>query len=91
MLSVPDGSFAAVCTNGSEMDCNAEGSTFVPSSAFVDPAPPAGFAQCAGFINTPGDDVRWDWEQNCLDLKTQFEAENAGQDLELFFRLFILL
>jgi hypothetical protein len=56
---------AAVCTNGSSTDCNPAGSTLNPAAAFVDPSPPAGFAQCAGFINTSSDDVRWDWEMNC--------------------------
>jgi hypothetical protein len=53
------------CTNGSTMDCNPSGTTLIPSSAFVDPSPPPGFQQCAGFTNTPDDDVRWDWENNC--------------------------
>ena len=59
---------AQVCTNGSAVDCNTAGSTLIASSAFVDPTPPAGYTQCAGFINTSDDDVRWDWENNCAGL-----------------------
>lgn len=59
----------AVCANGSTSDCNPEGSTLNGAAAFVDPSPPAGFTQCAGFINTTADDVRWDWENNCIPFK----------------------
>ena len=52
------------CSNGSREDCNPDGST-TEGSAFVDPAPPENWVQCAGFRNTPGDDVEWNWEQNC--------------------------
>jgi len=67
-----------VCTNGSSTDCNPVGSTINPSAAFVDANPPVGYQQCAGFINTDADDVRWDWENNCIPFKTG----------DLFMRLF---
>ncbi|MCD6498843.1 MAG: DUF4215 domain-containing protein [Deltaproteobacteria bacterium] len=55
---------AADCSNGSVTDCNA--ATNIASSAFVDPEPPPGFIECAGFQNTAGDDVDKNWEVNCL-------------------------
>ncbi len=54
------------CSNESLEDCNPSGSTLTPESAFVDQDPPEGFIQCAGFINTQKDNVRHDWENNCL-------------------------
>ena len=60
----------AACTNGSTTDCNPAGSTLNPAAAFVDPAPPVGYTQCAGFINTPLDDVAFNWENNCIPFKT---------------------
>ena len=59
----------AACTNGSSTDCNPPGTTLNAAAAFVDPTPPAGFVQCAGFTNTPGDDVSWNWENNCIPFK----------------------
>src|SRR5262245_34068381 len=61
---------AQPCTNGSSTDCNPPGSTLIAASAFVDPAPPAGFVQCAGFVNTAGNDVAWNWEANCAAFAT---------------------
>jgi cysteine-rich repeat protein len=61
-----DASCRIDCANLSRTDCNAAGSTKIPSSAFVDPEPPAGFVQCAGFINTADDDVDRHWETPCL-------------------------
>lgn len=60
------GGGGGACTNGSETDCNPEGATINPEAAFVDPNPPEGWLQCAGFRNTEADDVAWNWEQNCL-------------------------
>lgn len=60
---VPDGS---ACTNGSTVDCNVAGSTLIPSSAYVDTNPPAGWRQCAGFVNTNGNDVAPNFLDNCL-------------------------
>lgn len=57
------------CTNGSVTDCNPDGTTLIPGSAFVDPNPPQGFTQCAGFTNTADDDVAWNWENNCIPFK----------------------
>jgi cysteine-rich repeat protein len=54
------------CSNGSVSDCNASGTTLEPGSAYVDPDPPEGFIQCAGFMNTSADDVSPDWEIDCL-------------------------
>ena len=54
------------CANGSTDDCNAAGETLNPAAAFVDPTPPAGFVQCAGFENTNINDVGPDWDASCL-------------------------
>ena len=54
------------CTNGSVTDCNPSGATLISSSAFVDANPPAGWRQCAGFINTSGDDVSATVLDRCL-------------------------
>lgn len=54
------------CTNGSLADCNVPGSTLIPTSVFVDPNPPAGWRQCAGFVNTNGDDISPNFLDNCL-------------------------
>lgn len=56
----------AVCTNGSSTDCNLAGQTLDQAAAFVDPDPPADATQCAGFQNTPGNDVGPHWDANCL-------------------------
>lgn len=56
----------AECANGSTTDCNYAGQTLDPASAFVDPAPPTGFIQCAGFVNTAANDVGPHWDANCL-------------------------
>jgi len=58
-----------VCSNGSALDCNVAGTTLLAGSAYVDPAPPKGWIQCAGFINTPGDDVTDSFLDHCLDTK----------------------
>jgi hypothetical protein len=50
------------CLNGSTTDCDPPGSTFAP---FVDPNPPAGYLQCAGFINTPAYAIEFNWFTNC--------------------------
>ena len=54
------------CSNGSFTDCNPQGTTLIANSAFVDPKPPQGWVQCAGFINTIGDDVAPTFLNNCL-------------------------
>jgi cysteine-rich repeat protein len=54
------------CTNGSVTDCNWPSTTLNPEAAFVDPTPPGGFIQCAGFENTEQDDVSHLWETGCL-------------------------
>jgi MYXO-CTERM domain-containing protein len=69
VLAVP-GSAAAACTNGDPLDCNPPGATLNPAGRFVDPAPPLGAVQCAGFINTAADDVAWNWENNCIPFNT---------------------
>jgi hypothetical protein len=45
---------------------NPPGTTLIASSAFVDPAPPRGWSQCAGFLNTEGDDVTDGFLDDCL-------------------------
>jgi hypothetical protein len=45
---------------------NPTGTVLIPSSDFVDPAPPSGWTQCAGFRNTAGDDVTGNVLDNCL-------------------------
>lgn len=54
------------CTNGSVTDCNVPGTTNITGSRYVDPNPPAGWQQCAGFLNTTGDDVQARFVDNCL-------------------------
>ena len=56
----------AKCSNNSSTDCNPGGTTLIGSSAFVDADPPAGWTQCAGFVNTTGDDVGNNFMNNCL-------------------------
>jgi len=56
----------AGCTNGASNDCNVSGTTLIPTSAYIHPSPPAGWRQCAGFINTAGDDVAPNFLDNCL-------------------------
>lgn len=48
---------SGLCLNGQTTNCNTPGSTLVSTSAFVDPSPPSGWRQCAGFVNTTADDV----------------------------------
>jgi len=72
LRSVPDSTLrvaagaGAVCFNESTTDCNQPGTTLSASSAWVDPEPPSGFSQCAGFINTDGDDVSAGFLDGCL-------------------------
>jgi hypothetical protein len=47
-------------------DINPPGTTLIASSAFVDPSPPNGWTQCAGYTNTVGDDVSGDVLNGCL-------------------------
>ncbi len=54
------------CSNGSTTDCNPQGQTITPSSAFVDQEPPTGYIQCAGFQNTSDNDVGPHWDGNCI-------------------------
>ncbi len=56
----------ALCFHGASDDCNPPGTTVRPESAWIDPAPPPGFLQCAGFVNTPSDDVREGFMDGCL-------------------------
>ncbi len=56
----------SLCANGSSADCNVPGTTLIPSSTYIDPAPPSGWIQCAGFENTAGDDVQANFLDNCL-------------------------
>lgn len=56
----------ALCANGSTVDCNPKGTTRIPGSAWVDPEPPLGWRQCAGFINTEADDVVPEFLDGCL-------------------------
>lgn len=56
----------ATCWNGSLTDCNPVGTTRSPTSAWVDPEPPDGWAQCAGFLNTEEDDVEPGFLDGCL-------------------------
>jgi len=69
VLAIP-AEVGAVCTNGDPLDCNPPGATFNAAARFVDPTPPLGAAQCAGFINTAADDVAWNWENNCIPFDT---------------------
>jgi hypothetical protein len=58
-----------VVTDEEEMevsDINPPGTTLIASSAFVDPSPPEGWTQCAGYTNTEGDDVSGEVLDGCL-------------------------
>jgi len=71
------------CSNGSRTDCNLSGTTLIGSSAFVDQDPPLGWTQCAGFVNTAGDDVRHDFLNACQDSTTlRIRAWNSVGTLE---------
>jgi hypothetical protein len=48
-------------------DPNVPGTTLIASSAFRDRSPPAGWSQCAGFVNTAGDDVADGFLDRCLE------------------------
>ncbi|MCA9649030.1 MAG: thrombospondin type 3 repeat-containing protein [Myxococcales bacterium] len=74
----PAATAQAACFNGDPADCNPAGTTLNPAARFVDPNPPVGWAQCAGFINTASDDVSPEWENNCI-------PYNGG---ELFLRVY---
>lgn len=58
----------ATFDDGSCLDAstNPPGSVLVLGSDFVDPAPPSGWTQCAGFVNTLADDVTTNVLDNCL-------------------------
>jgi cysteine-rich repeat protein len=74
---------AGKCSNGSSLDCNPPGTTLNPSSAFVDSNPPAGWTQCAGFVNTNGDDVANTFMNNCLNTsRLRVKAWKNGGQLE---------
>lgn len=57
------------CSNGSFRDCNVASTTLIESSIFRDANPPFGWTQCAGFVNTSGDDVTEGFFDNCLGTK----------------------
>ena len=65
-MTAPSSAGAQVCTNGSPVDCNPAGATLNVAAQYVDPSPPSGYVQCAGFLNTVDDDVDFNWENNCL-------------------------
>ncbi|MCK6546750.1 putative metal-binding motif-containing protein [Myxococcota bacterium] len=66
--TAPAGYVASIapCSNGSNASCNVTGTTLISASSYIDPTPPAGWVQCAGFINTSGDDVAHNFFDNCL-------------------------
>ena len=67
------------CSNGSTVDCNPPGTTLIQSSRFVDPSPPDGWTQCAGFVNTSDDDVSNTFLSNCLNTtRLRVRAWNGG-------------
>ncbi|MGB0591153.1 MAG: hypothetical protein ACPGU1_15870 [Myxococcota bacterium] len=51
---------------GETSNCSVGGGVLIPSSGFCDPSPPSGWAQCAGWINTSGDDVSDTALDGCL-------------------------
>jgi hypothetical protein len=57
----------AVDTERTSDDPNVPGTTLIASSAFRDRSPPAGWSQCAGFVNTAGDDVADGFLDRCLE------------------------
>ncbi len=75
-------STCSTCSNGSTHDCNVAGTTLRPHSAYVDPSPPAGWTQCAGFVNTSADDVLSTFLDHCLDT-TALRIRVATSDHEL--------
>ena len=71
------------CSNNSTVDCNPGGVTLIPSSAFVDQNPPAGWTQCAGFTNTSGNDVSANLLGNCMNTsRLRVKVWNSGGVLE---------
>jgi hypothetical protein len=56
---------ATTTTTTTTTDINPSGSILIPSSAFLDPSPPDGWTQCAGYTNTAGDDVSEDVLNGC--------------------------
>jgi hypothetical protein len=58
--------YGPACSNGSYVDCNPNGTTLLQGSAFVDSNVLNGWTQCAGFVNTAGDDVSPGFLDNCL-------------------------
>ncbi len=54
------------CVPAAPTDTNTSGTLLIPSSAYVDPAPPAGWTQCVGFVNTAGNDVAHNFLNGCL-------------------------
>jgi hypothetical protein len=74
---------SGLCKNGSSTDCNVAGTTLISSSAYVDSAPPSGWVQCAGFINTAGNDVSHNFFDNCLSSTTlRIKVLDANGNLE---------
>jgi len=72
------------CSNGSCLDCNVAGGTLSKAAIFVDPTPPAGWAQCFGFINTAADDVSAKAPDNCLNAKKlRLRIYDAGGNLQV--------
>ena len=52
-----------------EDDSNVPGRTPLEGSVFVDPSPPTGWTQCAGFKNTAGDDIGASFLDACMNTK----------------------
>lgn len=66
-----------------DSDVNPPGTTLIPTSAFTDPSPPGGWTQCAGFINTSGNDVSAAFLDGCLPTdRLRVRAWNASGTLE---------
>ena len=73
---VPRGAIIA----GAVTEPNAPGAILIASSEFIDPNPPEGWTQCAGFTNTPANDVAPDLLDNCLpfdQLRVRFWRANG--------------
>ena len=55
----------------------------VTRGAFVDPLPPRGWTQCAGFVNTEGDDVDAHFLDGCLETeRLRVRVFTARDELE---------
>jgi len=60
------------------------GGVLIPNSGFCDPNPPSGWTQCAGWINTAGDDITNEALDGCLNTQNRLRIRvwNSNGQLE---------